>query len=74
MLHPHQTSINVDTTDPTQALQLDGTSGLNHWYISNVEASVQASDAISGVASSTISVDGGAPQSGTVTLRMERIP
>ena len=62
------TQISVDTVRPTQSLTLQGTSGKNDWYVSDVQASIQATDATSGVASSTISDNGGTPQTGTVTL------
>ncbi|MGA7608166.1 MAG: Ig-like domain-containing protein, partial [Anaerolineales bacterium] len=58
----------IDTTPPTQNLVLDGTIGNNGWYISDVKASVNASDGGAGVAYSTIADNGGAAQPSPVTL------
>ena len=57
------TIILVDTTTPALNVSLNGTTGNNGWYISNVKASVMASDATSGIALLEFSADGGVYQS-----------
>ncbi len=55
----HSLSLAVDTTPPASAIALSGTAGANGWYVSNVTASLSASDATSGVSSISYRVDGG---------------
>ena len=62
------TTVKVDTTPPTQTLVLKGTMGQNNWYTSDLQASVNASDGGSGVASSTIADNGGAAKPSPITL------
>ncbi len=52
-----------DASLPTSDLQLNGTSGANGWYVSAVTVNALGTDAVSGVASQEVSVDGGAWQS-----------
>ena len=54
------TNWKYDPDPPVPGLNLSGTSGSNGWYISSVNAVASGSDAISGLAGATISVDGGA--------------
>ena len=60
-------TVSVDTTPPVSVLNVSGTSGSNGWYVSAVNASASGSDAISGLASATLAVDGGAA-AGTALL------
>jgi hypothetical protein len=48
-----------DPDPPDPSIGLSGTSGSNGWYISAVNATAGGSDAISGLASAVLSVDGG---------------
>jgi len=57
-----------DPTPPISNMNLSGRSGLNGWYVSQVNASAVGSDSISGLASATLSVNGGAA-SGSAILR-----
>ena len=52
-------TISVDTTPPMSDMNISGTSGSNGWYVSTVDASPSGSDTVSGLASATLSVDGG---------------
>ncbi len=61
-------AIKIDTVPPAQTLALNGTMGKNGWYVTDVQASVNATDAMSGVASSTISDNGGSAQPGPIVL------
>lgn len=61
-------TINVDTVPPAQLLVLNGTTGLNNWYVSDVLAAVAATDATSGNVVTTITDNGGTAQSGPITL------
>jgi hypothetical protein len=63
-------SIDIDGTAPT----LDGgpsPDGANGWFISNPSVSVNASDSGSGIASASLSVDGGGWEAGPVTVSGE---
>jgi len=57
-----------DPTPPISNMNLSGTSGSNGWYVSQVNASAVGSDSISGLASATLSVNGGAA-AGSAILR-----
>lgn len=48
-----------DASLPTSDLQLNGTPGVNGWYVSAVMISALGTDAISGVASVEVRIDGG---------------
>jgi len=61
-------TISVDTIAPVSNVNVSGTSGLNGWYVSQVNASAGGSDSISGLASATLSVNGGAA-TGSAILR-----
>ena len=52
--------LRIDTTAPVIAAVVTGANGSNGWYVSNVNTSASGSDSISGLASATLSVDGGA--------------
>lgn len=52
-----------DASLPSSDLQLNGTPGANGWYVSAVMVSGLGTDAVSGVASQEISIDGGVWQS-----------
>ncbi|MBI3340778.1 MAG: Ig-like domain repeat protein [Chloroflexi bacterium] len=54
------TAWSYDPGPPIPSLSLSGTSGANGWYTSAVGATAGGSDAISGLAGATLSVDGGA--------------
>lgn len=48
-----------DASLPTSAVQLDGTTGTGDWYVSTVNVSGVGSDAVSGVSTVEVSVNGG---------------
>src|SRR5207245_4266153 len=52
----------IDTTPPASSSALSGTHGNNGWYISDVTATLSATDATSGVAAISYRTDGGAWQ------------
>lgn len=52
-------AVNIDMTSPVTAASLSGTAGDNEWYSGAVQVSLAASDALSGVANTFYSVDGG---------------
>lgn len=54
---------NYDPDPPEPDVNVSGTGGANGWYISAVTVSAGGTDAISGIAGSSIFVDGGAEQS-----------
>ena len=56
------TVVSVDMTTPTIAVSVNGTTGNNGWYSSNMEVSATANDATSGVGSLESSLDGGVYQ------------
>lgn len=47
-------NVSLDLNPPDFTLELSGTPGSNGWYVSQVTASVNATDSISGIASATI--------------------
>lgn len=51
-------SFQIDQTQPSISVTPNGTMGSNNWYVSGVQVSAGASDAVSGVASLDVSVDG----------------
>ncbi|TLZ68302.1 MAG: hypothetical protein E6K12_01905 [Methanobacteriota archaeon] len=55
----HSVIVLVDTVPPATAISLSGTPGANGWYTSNVTVSLAATDATSGVATSSYRIDGG---------------
>ena len=57
-----QAAFMIDQTDPTISISLDLSSpdGENGWYVSDVEVTLDADDATSGLASVEYSLDGGA--------------
>ncbi len=54
------TSWAYDPELPTPLLEVDGTSGANGWYISTVDVWANGTDAISGLTSAFLSLNGGA--------------
>src|SRR5205814_957823 len=54
----HALDVSIDITPPTAVAAIAGTLGSNEWYVSNVTVSLNASDAMSGVASLAYRVDG----------------
>lgn len=56
-------SIKIDATPPAITPSVSGTLGSNGWYISNVDVTASGSDVTSGLASSTLSINGGIWQS-----------
>ncbi|HYW71101.1 MAG TPA: PQQ-binding-like beta-propeller repeat protein, partial [Pyrinomonadaceae bacterium] len=59
---PNTLNINVDTTAPVTLASLSGTAGGAGWYTTPVQVTLSASDNISGVASISYAIDGGALQ------------
>lgn len=58
-----------DASLPAAALLLDGTVGANGWYVSAANVSGMGSDDISGVAAVEVSINSGAWQPATVSLK-----
>lgn len=58
----------IDKTVPTVSTTLSGTAGQNGWYTSAVTATVTGSDSLSGVATTSYSVDGGPTPRFSLTL------
>ena len=56
-----------DLTAPKTTLAITGTQGKNGWYVSNVQATFNATDTESGVSKTFFSLDGTATSSGTTT-------
>src|SRR5205807_2100959 len=54
----HALEVSIDITPPTAIAAISGTLGSNEWFVSNVTVSLNASDAMSGVASLSYRVDG----------------
>ncbi len=54
------TTVRVDNVAPAISVNLPSPTGSNGWYIGNVTSSATATDALSGVASIQVRVDGGA--------------
>lgn len=54
--------VNIDFTSPVTGAVLSGTSGASEWYSGAVEVTLTASDALSGIANTFYTVDGGATQ------------
>lgn len=52
-------SVSVDTTPPVLDLTVSGTPGKNGWYVSDVQVTAPASDAVSGIDSALVRADGG---------------
>jgi hypothetical protein len=48
----------LDTTSPVTTISLDGTSGENDWYVSNITVTLNAGDSGSGIAFTQYSLDG----------------
>jgi hypothetical protein len=65
----------IDTAAPECTAAVEGVAGANGWFVSNVTISLQASDATSGDAILTFSVDGGALMSygGPIVLTQDGI-
>jgi hypothetical protein len=55
----HVSQFNVDTIRPTIAGELQGTEGLNGWFLSSVDIDIRGSDMASGIDSIMYQVDGG---------------
>src|SRR3989475_3487703 len=55
----HSVPILVDTNPPTTFIWFSGTRGANGWYTSNVTVALNATDATSGVATTSYRIDGG---------------
>src|SRR5205823_8788627 len=54
----HALEVSIDITPPTAIAAISGTLGSNEWFVSNVTVTLNASDAMSGVASLSYRVDG----------------
>ena len=54
-------SLNYDATPPTTTVELAGTPGDNGWFLSPVTVTLTPTDTLSGVASTSVSIDGGPP-------------
>ncbi|GAI82870.1 unnamed protein product, partial [marine sediment metagenome] len=61
-------SIGVDTETPVTTHTLDGTMGENRWYVSDVNITISATDALSGIASIWYMLDSGNWENYTVPL------
>lgn len=59
-------SVLVDTTAPDLRAMLDGSEGRNGWFVSVVQAGLEAADAISGIATLRYRLDGGAWRTGSM--------
>ncbi|HUR69999.1 MAG TPA: HYR domain-containing protein [Candidatus Thermoplasmatota archaeon] len=57
-----QSNIHVDKTPPTTTPSASGTLGQNGWHVSSVTLTLARSDSLSGVASSSYALNGGAAQ------------
>jgi FOG: WD40-like repeat len=55
-------AVNIDLTSPSTSAGLSGASGTSEWYPGAVQVSLTATDAMSGIANTFYSVDGGAQQ------------
>jgi len=64
-------AIKIDTTDPTRAVNVTGGGGAHGWHTSPVTIDVTGTDATSGLAAAELRVNGGAWQSGPVTLNTD---
>ncbi len=62
------TTVKKDATAPTCSLSINGTSGSNSWYRSNVTVSLTRSDATSGVSSYGISTSSSATYNGSTSV------
>src|SRR2546426_2505493 len=56
----HSLAVAVDTVAPASSASLSGVQGANGWFVSSVTVSLNASDAMSGVADIQYRIDGGA--------------
>ena len=64
----HSLDVPIDTAPPTTTASLSGTPGNGGWYISEVQVSLAAEDATSGVDMISYRVDGGAWQPSTAPI------
>jgi hypothetical protein len=64
------TNIQVDGTPPAIVPTITGTSGSNGWYTSNAQVSVSATDAVSGLDTLKVAVDGDAWQIYTAPISL----
>ncbi|HYT01204.1 MAG TPA: alkaline phosphatase family protein [Thermoplasmata archaeon] len=58
----HSASVSIDTQPPTTTITLVGSLGANGWYVSNVTASLGATDPMSGVDAISYRIDNGSWQ------------
>jgi hypothetical protein len=58
-------SLNYDATPPTTTAELEGLPGDNGWFLSPVTVTLVATDTLSGVANTSVSIDGESPVSTT---------
>ncbi len=68
-----QVVVKVDTTPPQVRYQIPAADGQNGWHITPVQVQVGGQDAVSGVASAEVSVDGGAWQTGSTVLAADGV-
>ena len=59
LVRTFQETVFIDTTNPSATISVNSTMGNNGWYIQPLKAFVNGMDALSGVDSETISVNGG---------------
>jgi hypothetical protein len=64
--------VSIDRTAPQTSAALSGASGSNGWLRGAASVALSASDALSGVASTKYSIDGGAAQTYSGTFTGER--
>src|SRR5205823_95923 len=58
----HTLDVSIDITGPTVVASVSGTLGANGWYVSDVAVSLNATDALSGIANLSYRIDNGSWQ------------
>ncbi|MBN2045242.1 MAG: Ig-like domain repeat protein [Anaerolineales bacterium] len=66
-------AVRVDTTDPQMSVTIAGGGGANGWHMAPLLAGISGSDAMSGLKSAELSVDGGPWISGPVSFDVEGV-
>ena len=61
-------NVSIDTASPNLSFVLNGTPGANSWYVSDVQVSPNASDALSGLDQAEVSANGGGGTASSMTL------
>jgi hypothetical protein len=63
--------VNIDLSAPTTSATIAGTAGSNGWMRSSVSVTLQGTDTISGIASTTYKLDGGTTQPATGPIAVD---